>query len=58
MVGKAGWEFTPVVGKGEKAERALALAVAEKAGRGLTPTVKKYGGGRDHAGGAEYVGCS
>ena len=27
----------------EKAERALALAVAEKAGRGLTPTVENTG---------------
>ena len=55
VVGKAEWEFTPVVAvekaereftpvvAAEKAEREFTLAVAEKAGRGLTPTVKNTG---------------
>ena len=39
MVGKAGWEFTPVVGA-EKAEREFAIAVA---GLELTPTAENMG---------------
>ena len=43
VVGKAGWEFALAVAA-EKAERALALAVAAKAGRGAHPNGEKIRG--------------